>query len=175
MENEYPLTVEWSKEDQQYVVTCPAFPGLSALGESREQALAEAETVLRLFVESYKERNIELPEPRTVEDFSGQFRVRLPKSLHRQASQLAESDGISLNQLVISAIEARVGAKQMGNRMLADLRRVLNEHASQMRVVVASALSSDERITTTTIETNEISSRTQIVTGWSSTMATKGN
>ena len=49
MENEYPRTVEWSKEDQQYVVTCPAFPGLSALGETREQALTEPETVLRHF------------------------------------------------------------------------------------------------------------------------------
>jgi len=172
MENEYPLTVEWSKEDQQYVVTCPAFPGLSALGETREQALTEAETVLRLFVESYKERQIELPEPRTVEDFSGQFRVRLPKSLHRQAAQLAESDGISLNQLVISAIEARVGAKQMGIKMLTALKQALKEHASQMNVALASALSSDERIDITTIETNEVSSRTQIVGARSTT---KGN
>lgn len=173
MENEYPLTVEWSKEDQQYVVTCPSFPGLSALGETREQALQEAETVLHLFVESYKERRIELPEPRTVEEFSGQFRVRLPKSLHRQAAQLAESDGISLNQLVISAVEARVGAKQMGNRMLAEMKQAWSDHASQMSVAFASALSSDERITTTTVETNEISSRTQIVVGRRST--TKGN
>jgi predicted RNase H-like HicB family nuclease len=172
MENEYPLTVEWSKEDHQYVVTCPAFPGLSAFGETREQALTEAETVLRLFVESYKERQIELPEARTVEDFSGQFRVRLPKSLHRQAAHLAESDGISLNQLVISAVEARVGAKQMGTKMLADMKQVLNEHFSQMNVALASALSSDERIDITTVETNEISSRTQIVRARSTT---KGN
>jgi predicted RNase H-like HicB family nuclease len=173
MENEYPLMVEWSKEDQQYVATCPSFPGLSALGETREQALTEAETVLHLFVESYKERQLELPEPRTVEDFSGQFRVRLPKSLHRQAAQLAESDGISLNQLMISAVEARVGARHMGIKMLAELKQAISEHASQMSLVVASALSSDEHITTTTIETNEISSRTQIVTGRRS--MTKGN
>lgn len=173
MENEYPLTVEWSKEDQQYVATCPAFPGLSALGETREQALTEAETVLRLFVESYKERQIELPEPRTVEDFSGQFRVRLPKSLHRQAAKLAESDGISLNQLVISALEARVGVRQMGAKMIADMKQVLGEHFSKVTVALASALSSEERIDITTVETNQqISSRTQIVRGRSTT---KGN
>lgn len=172
MESKYPLTVEWSKEDEQYVVTCPAFPGLSALGETREQALAEAEIVLRLFIESYKDRQIQLPEARAAEDFSGQFRVRLPKSLHRQAAQLAESDGISLNQLVISAVEARVGAKQMGTKMLADMKQALNEHFSQMNVALASALSSDERIDITTIETNEISSRTQIVRARSTT---KGN
>lgn len=173
MENEYPLTVEWSKEDQQYVVTCPSFPGLSALGTTREQALQEAETVLHLFVESYKDRNLELPEPRRVEEFSGQFRVRLPKSLHRQAAQLADSDGISLNQLVISAVEARVGAEQMGAKMLGAMKQVLSEYASQFNVALASALSSDESITTTTSEPNQISSRTQIVTGGRST--TKGN
>jgi predicted RNase H-like HicB family nuclease len=173
MEKEYPLTVEWSKEDEQYVVTCPAFPGLSALGETREQALTEGETVLRLFVESYKERQLELPEARAVEDFSGQFRVRLPKSLHRQAAQLAQCDGISLNQLVISAIEARVGAKQMGTKMLANMKQALSEYFSQMNVALASALSSDERIDIPTVETNEISSRTQIVVSGRPT--TKGN
>lgn len=174
MENEYPLTVEWSKEDQRYVVTCPAFPGLSALGETRDQALAEGETVLHLFVESYKERQLELPEARAVEDFSGQFRVRLPKSLHRQAAKLAESDGVSLNQLVISAVEARVGAKQMGQKMLADMKQALREHASQLNVALASALSSDERINITTVETNETSTRTQIVLATRSS-TTKGN
>jgi len=171
MEKEYPLTVEWSKEDQQYVATCPSFPGLSALGETRERALIEAEIVLRLFIQSYIDRQMELPEARTVEDFSGQFRVRLPKSLHRQATQLATSDNMSLNQFVISAVEAKVGAKQIGTRMLAEMKQAVNEYASKVTVALASALSSDERITTT-VETNEIS-RTQIVVSGRST--TRGN
>jgi predicted RNase H-like HicB family nuclease len=162
MVNKYSFNIGWSDEDQEYVATCPGFPGLSALGETEDEALAEAKTALGLFIQACQEKGIQLPEPQVVDGYSGQFRVRLPKSLHREAAQLAADDGMSLNQLVISAVEAKVGAKQMGVRMLSEMKQALREHASQLKVAFASAVSSDDRITT--VETNEFSSaKTQVV------------
>jgi len=127
--NKYSFNIIWSAEDEEYVATCPAFPGLSALGETEAEALAEAKVALGLFIKTCQEGGIPLPEPEIAQEYSGQFRVRLPKSLHREAAQLAALDGISLNQLVIGSVEARVGAKQIGMRMLGEMKQLLTEQA----------------------------------------------
>ncbi len=42
--------------------------------------------------------------------FSGKFVVRVPKSLHRKLSELAEQDGVSLNQWINTALAEAVGS-----------------------------------------------------------------
>jgi|SRR5215813_158197 len=166
--DKYSFSIGWSEEDQEYVATCPSFPGLSALGETEEEALAEAKTALQLFIETCKEKNIPLPQPQLVDSYSGQFRVRLPKSLHRLASERAALDGESLNQLVVRAVEARVGSKETGTRMLEEMKRALSEHATRLQFVVASALTvADERLTTqeTVSETTSSTRTSKVVIG----------
>jgi predicted HicB family RNase H-like nuclease len=141
MDNRYSFNIEWSEEDQEYIATCPAFAGLSAFGATEEEALKEAKIALQGFIKTCRAQGIPLPEPRVRETHSGQFRVRLPKTLHRQAAQLAASDGISLNQLVVGAIEQRVGFKQAETQILAEINR-------WRQVVVASAITANERVTT---------------------------
>lgn len=166
MDNRYSFNIEWSEDDREFVATCPAFSGLTAFGETEEEALGEAKIALQGFIETCNEQNIPLPEAHIRETYSGQFRVRLPKSLHRQAAQIAATDGVSLNQLVISAVEARVGAKQVGTRMLSEMKQALAEHASQITFSIASALSSDERLTTVQTVSETSSTKTEhIITG----------
>lgn len=81
MKNKYPFNIAWSVEDEEYMATCPAFPGLSAFGESEEEALGEAKVALGLFIKTFKEKKIPLPVPQVVSEYSGQTRLRLPKSL----------------------------------------------------------------------------------------------
>src|SRR5262245_26871954 len=140
----YSFNIIWSDEDGEYVATCPAFPGLSALGKTEAEALAEAKIALGLFIKTCEEKGIPLPEPEVVQNYSGQFRVRLPKSLHRQAVRLAELDNISLNQFVVSAIERKIA----GDQFIAEIKRILVEQAAQYKVAIASAISSEERLTT---------------------------
>ncbi len=149
--NRYGFKIFWSEEDHAFIATCQEFPGLSAFGSIEEEALREGKVALQMMIEAYQERGIPLPQPTQVreEGYSGQFRVRLPKSLHRQAAQIAATDGISLNQLVVSAVEQRVGAKQVGTRMLAEMKQLLTEHATQYQLTLASALTSNQRMTFT--------------------------
>lgn len=43
----------------------------------------------------------EIPEPRDIDDFSGNYRLRMPKSLHKALAEKAKEEGISLNQYCI--------------------------------------------------------------------------
>lgn len=60
--NEYSFNIVWSEDDGEYVATCPSFPGLSAFGTTKEKALEEGKIALGLFIETYQEHGIPLPE-----------------------------------------------------------------------------------------------------------------
>lgn len=110
--NKYSVNILWSDEDKGFIALSPEFPGLSAFGKTRQDAIEEAQAALQLFIDSYRDDGLELPEPNGVQTYSGQYRVRLPKSLHRQAAQMAISDGVSLNQFTLDAIAEKVGGKR---------------------------------------------------------------
>ena len=100
----YSFNLRYSDEDQGYIAVCPEFPGLSGFGESPEKAIEEARTALELFIETYREEDKPLPEPNVLKDYSGQIRIRLPKSLHQRLAMQAEEEGTSINSLMIQYI-----------------------------------------------------------------------
>ncbi len=112
----------WSDEDEEFVAACPSFPGLSAYGETEEEALKEAKLALELFIESYQERGISLPEPHKAQQYSGQISLRLPKSLHRQSARMANDDVISLNQFLVNATQAKVSGIESSSQAIKDLK-----------------------------------------------------
>ena len=111
--NKYPFNISWSEEDEEFVATCPSFPGLSALGATEAEALKEAKIALDLFIKTCNEKGIPIPEPKAAHEYSGQTRLRLPKPLHKKAAELAESEDVSLNQFLVDAIRAKVEGKTM--------------------------------------------------------------
>ncbi len=100
----YSLNIIWSKEDESYVATVPEFPGLSAFGDTADEAVHEAMVALQGFIEVYKEDGCSLPEPNILESYSGQTRIRLPKSLHAKLAGQAKREGISLNAYMVQLI-----------------------------------------------------------------------
>ena len=44
------------------------------------------------------EDGIEIKEPVSLDDYSGQFKLRIPKSLHRSLAEHSKAEGISMNQ-----------------------------------------------------------------------------
>jgi predicted RNase H-like HicB family nuclease len=143
MDNKYPFNIAWSEEDQAYLATCPAFPGLSAFGDTEEEAVTEAKIALRGMIEACHKKQVPLPEPRTVGTYSGQTRLRLSKSLHRQAAAMAEAEEVSLNQYIVDALVARVTGEQVASRALGEVKQCLQE----TRVTAASLMSSESAMT----------------------------
>lgn len=108
MDRKYGADVRWSPEDEAFVAVCPELGGLSALGPTPHAAVEELETVVQLAVTTYGEEGWPLPDPRVAVTYSGQFRVRLPRSLHAWLVREAEREGVSLNSFVMARLsEAR--------------------------------------------------------------------
>lgn len=77
------------------------FDGCIATGETKEEAHNNIYEVLEGFIEVMIEEGEEVPEPISDGDFSGNLRVRMPKSLHKNLSQAAKLEGVSLNQYIV--------------------------------------------------------------------------
>ncbi len=116
--NQYRLVVSAQDADGDYLATCPAFPGLSTFGPSPAEAVQEARGVVEAFIESYEAEGWPLPTPDAVPDapdrfapeqFSGQFRLRLPRSLHAALAHEAEGEGVSLNTLIVTRLAGAGG------------------------------------------------------------------
>jgi predicted RNase H-like HicB family nuclease len=107
----YSLRIQWSPEDESFVATCPEFPGLSAFGETYEEAGREARDAMAGMIEVLQEDGEALPEAQEVQDYSGQLRLRLPKSLHRSLAEAAVREGVSLNTHIVTLLSARNAAK----------------------------------------------------------------
>jgi predicted RNase H-like HicB family nuclease len=60
----YEIIIYWSDEDGIYVAEVPELPGCSAHGESYESALSNAKDAIALWVETAKEFNDPIPEPK---------------------------------------------------------------------------------------------------------------
>lgn len=93
-------------EDSCYKVSIDLLPGLSVYVDTIEEGLEELEGAKQAWFSAALElgRNIPIPE-NTVREYSGRFSVRVGKSLHKDVSEFAEKDGISLNQAIISLLQ----------------------------------------------------------------------
>jgi predicted RNase H-like HicB family nuclease len=60
----YELIVYWSAEDQAFLVEVPELPGCAADGPSYQEAVANAEFVIREWIETARELGRPIPEPR---------------------------------------------------------------------------------------------------------------
>jgi predicted RNase H-like HicB family nuclease len=100
----YGFEIFWSDEDEGYIATCPDFPGLSAFGETQEEAAREANVALGLFIQSYEEDGESLPCPTKIPEYSGQIRLRMPKDLHGRVAKAASKEGVSLNTYLVALI-----------------------------------------------------------------------
>ena len=64
----YSILIQWSDEDQKYVVSLPEFgPYAHTHGDTYEEAFKNAQEVLELLVETYEEQGRPLPQPKTLQ------------------------------------------------------------------------------------------------------------
>lgn len=109
----HSIVVQWSDEDQGFIANVPELPGLSAFGDTPEIAIKELESAKKLFIESMVTDGESVPEPEVLKPFSGQLRLRLPKSLHASLVQIAQTEGISLNTYIINLLSERNAYKRV--------------------------------------------------------------
>ena len=108
----YPKQVFWSDEDEGYIAIAPDLPGSSAFGESEAEALRELDDVITGWIAAAKAIGNAVPPPSTPDkQHSGKLLVRMPRTLHRELTEEALRERVSLNQYVVFVLSKRVSAR----------------------------------------------------------------
>ena len=97
----YRMEIVKDSDEGGFVASYPDLPGCITCGETEEKALKNALDAKKAWLEAALEENIEIPEPDSLEAYSGQFKLRLPRSLHRALAEHSQREGISMNQYCV--------------------------------------------------------------------------
>jgi predicted RNase H-like HicB family nuclease len=63
-ESKYEMIIYWSEQDKAFLVEVPELPGCMADGETREDAIKNANEVIGLWIKMAKSLGREIPKPR---------------------------------------------------------------------------------------------------------------
>lgn len=97
----YRMEIVPDIEEGGYTAKFPDLPGCLTCAETIEELIKNAEDAKRVWFTAAIEDGMEIAEPQSDADlteYSGQFKLRLPRSLHRSLSVHAKQEGISMNQ-----------------------------------------------------------------------------
>ncbi len=97
----YRMEIVEDKDEGGYVVSYPDLPGCITSGETIESAIKNAIDAKKTWLEAALEDGIEIRDPNSLEDYSGQFKLRIPRSLHRSLAEHSKKEGISMNQYCV--------------------------------------------------------------------------
>jgi predicted RNase H-like HicB family nuclease len=60
----YEIIIYWSDEDQCFIAEVPELPGCMADGATYQEALANAEVIIKEWIETARELGRSIPEPK---------------------------------------------------------------------------------------------------------------
>jgi antitoxin HicB len=105
-----PYTIELVPEPcGGWFVAVKELPGCMSEGDTPGEAVEMIRDAMRGWIEVSLEDDDPIPEPRSLEDYSGKFVVRVPRSLHQDLVDIAQQENVSLNQYINVALARSVG------------------------------------------------------------------
>lgn len=111
---EYYLSLPYTRElipepSGIWFVRVKELPNCMSQGNSPEEALRNIGDAMHGWIKGELEDGSPIPEPKEEEEYSGNFRLRVPKSLHRKLVETADDEDISLNTLCVNLISEALG------------------------------------------------------------------
>ena len=88
-----------------WLASVPALPGCTGDGDTPEAALADAEAAIGEWLDAAKQTGRDVPGPSA----PGQWRQRVPRSLHEKLKIIAAREGVSLNAYVANVLAEQAG------------------------------------------------------------------
>lgn len=106
----YEIRVKRLTEDEGggWFAQIPLLPGCMADGETAAEAITNLGNAKIGWIETCWELGRLVPEPGD-DGYSGQLRLRMPKSLHRELTDLAKAEKVSLNQYINYQLAKGIG------------------------------------------------------------------
>lgn len=108
MELPYRMEILPDVYEGGFVISFPELPGCITSGETIEDAVRNAQDAKREWFTAALEDGTMIIEPQELENYSGQFKLRIPKSLHRQIAKQARDEGISMNQYCVYLLSRNI-------------------------------------------------------------------
>jgi predicted RNase H-like HicB family nuclease len=122
------------EESGTYTAVILEFPGCIAQGDTPQEAYENLEDAAKDWIESALDLKQEIPSPSQSVSFGGKILLRLPKSLHRQLILIAEREGVSLNQFIVSALAEKVGAFTLYDELTKKMDQIIYQVAMNAAV-----------------------------------------
>ena len=94
----YKLEIVPDVEEGGYVARYPELPGCISVGSTLEETVNHVLDAKKEWLIAALEDGIVINEPVAHDNYSGQFKLRIPKSLHRSLAEHSKAEGISMNQ-----------------------------------------------------------------------------
>ena len=94
----YRMELTPDQDEGGFVVSFPDLKGCVSVGDTLDQAVRNAQEAPRAWLTAALEDGYAIPEPDALDSYSGQFKLRIPKSLHRELAEHSRREGISMNQ-----------------------------------------------------------------------------
>jgi antitoxin HicB len=118
MSNDYPFFIRpLSEEDGGgYLIEFPDLPGCVADGSTPEEAISDGRDAVKAYLSSCKKHGDPIPKRGSFSDATGQWRQRIPKSMHARLTARAKQEGVSLNTLVTAMIAEGLGRRESRRR-----------------------------------------------------------
>ena len=98
-----PYTIELTPDMDEggFLASYPDLPGCLSIGDTAEEAVANAIDAKRAWLEAALEDGVDIQEPDDLKEYSGQFKLRIPKSLHKSLAERSKQEGVSMNQYCV--------------------------------------------------------------------------
>ncbi|MFM5914169.1 MAG: toxin-antitoxin system HicB family antitoxin [Chakrabartia godavariana] len=88
-----------------WLASVPALPGCMGDGSTPEEALADCKAAMAEWMDAASQLGRDVPGPGA----TGQWRQRVPKSLHEKLKIVAAREGVSLNAYVANVLAEQAG------------------------------------------------------------------
>lgn len=106
------------EDDGTYSAEVLELSGCFAQGDTPSEAIENLNCAAAEWIEASLARGQDIPEPSETRGYSGTISLRIPRGLHKRAAKMAERNGVSLNQFLVSAISSAVGAGDLYSRFV---------------------------------------------------------
>ncbi len=113
MDLPYTMTVKrYDDQGVYYLAGYVELPDLFMTGATLEEAVKELLDEKPEYFEECIKRGFKIPVPAQEQKYSGKLNFRMPKRLHEKVAAMAENEGVSINQYLLSVVAEAVGSDE---------------------------------------------------------------